>query len=69
MAINRPEEPKKTKPNKANFDLDDDLSERIPLDLDGRNRFADDPDTADTGVADVPAYLRIVDIGAYEYTR
>ena len=51
------------------LDLDDDLLERIPLDLDGRTRFADDPDTADTGVADVPAYLEIVDIGAYEYTR
>ena len=50
------------------LDLDDDLAERIPLDLAGGIRFADDTDTADTGVADVPAYLEIADIGAYEYT-
>ena len=50
------------------LDLNEDLSERIPLDLDGRTRFADDPDTADTGMADIPAYPDIVDIGAYEYT-
>ena len=50
------------------IDLNDDLSERIPLDLDGRTRFADDPDTPDTGLADAPAYPDIVDIGAYEYT-
>jgi hypothetical protein len=49
------------------LDLDDDLLERIPLDLDGLTRFADDPDTADTGMADLPAYPEIVDIGAYEY--
>ncbi len=51
------------------LDLDDDLLERIPLDLAGRARFVDDPDTADTGVADEPAYPEIVDMGAYEYTR
>ncbi|MHC4440874.1 MAG: hypothetical protein ACYS3S_26290, partial [Planctomycetota bacterium] len=50
------------------LDLDDDLQERIPLDLAGRTRFMDDPDTPDTGVADVPAYPEVVDIGAYEYT-
>ena len=50
------------------LDLDDDLLERIPLDLAGHARFVDDPDTADTGVADEPAYPKIVDIGAYEYT-
>ena len=50
------------------IDLNDDLSERIPLDLDGRTRFADDPDTPNTGLADAPAYPDIVDIGAYEYT-
>jgi hypothetical protein len=50
------------------LDLDEDLLERIPLDLAGLARFMDDPDTADTGVADEPAYPKIVDIGAYEYT-
>jgi hypothetical protein len=50
------------------LDLNEDLSELIPLDLDGRTRFADDPGTADTGLADIPAYPDIVDIGAYEYT-
>ena len=50
------------------LDLDEDLAERIPLDLEGRTRFADDPDTPDTGLADAPAYPEIVDIGAYEYT-
>jgi hypothetical protein len=50
------------------LDLNEDLSERIPLDLDGRTRFADDPGTADTGLTDIPAYPDIVDIGAYEYT-
>ena len=50
------------------LNLDDDLLERIPLDLTGQARFVDDPDTADTGVADEPAYPEIVDIGAYEYT-
>ncbi len=49
------------------LDLDDNLLERIPLDLAGQTRFTDDPDTADTGVADESAYLEIVDIGAYEY--
>ncbi len=48
------------------LDLDDDRLERIPFDLDGRPRFADHPDTADTGRADAPAYPTIVDIGAYE---
>jgi len=50
------------------LDLDDNLLERIPLDLDGLARFADDSGTADTGLADAPAYTDIVDIGAYEYT-
>jgi len=49
------------------LDLDDDLLEHIPLDLAGQARFADDPDTADTGMTDEPMYLEIVDIGAYEY--
>ncbi|OHB64105.1 MAG: hypothetical protein A2168_03525 [Planctomycetes bacterium RBG_13_50_24] len=49
------------------LDLDDNLLESVPLDLDRLIRFADDPDTEDTGLADVPSYLEIVDMGAYEY--
>ena len=49
------------------LDLDEDLTERIPLDLDGRTRFADDPDTPDKGPEDVPGYPEIVDLGAHEY--
>lgn len=48
------------------LDLDEDRFERMSLDLDGLPRFADDPSTADTGVADAPLYPWIVDLGAYE---
>jgi len=50
-------------------DLDDDAdtSERTPLDLRGDARFFNDPDTVDTGVADSPDILAVVDMGAYEY--
>ncbi len=46
-------------------DLDDDgdIVEPTPLDLSGRPRSVDDPDTADTGVPGSP----VVDMGAYEY--
>ena len=46
------------------FDLDDDTNtaEPIPFDLAGRPRFADDPDTPDTGLGHPP----IVDMGAHE---
>ncbi len=56
-------------PDADDLDLDDDRAERIPLDLDGRSRFADDPDTPNTGTPDSPAYPRIVDLGAYEFIR
>ncbi|MHC4477338.1 MAG: right-handed parallel beta-helix repeat-containing protein [Planctomycetota bacterium] len=51
------------------LDLDDDgeVTERIPFDLDGNPRFADDPLTDDNGVPDLPAYPEIVDMGSYEY--
>ena len=41
-------------------------SERVPLDLTGRARFADEPAVEDSGVADPPDYPVIVDMGAYE---
>lgn len=59
----------------ANFlvplDLDDldgdgNTAERLPLDLDGNPRFVDDAATIDTGVADLPTYAQVVDMGAYE---
>jgi hypothetical protein len=46
-------------------DLDDDgdTQEPVPLDMDGNERFFDDPDTEDTGNGAPP----IIDMGAYEY--
>ena len=43
-------------------DDDGDVSEALPVDLDGRPRFLDVPTTVDTGVGPAP----IVDLGAYE---
>ena len=43
--------------------------ERIPFDLDGHARFADDPATVNTGLADAPLYPWIVDLGAYEFGK
>ena len=54
-------------PDAADLDDDGNTAERTPLDLAGEPRFADDPDTADTGVPDPPNYLEIVDMGAYEF--
>jgi hypothetical protein len=45
------------------LDEDGDAAERIPIDRAGGARFADDPDTPDTGCG-VPV---IVDMGAYEF--
>ena len=47
----------------ADLDGDGDTSEPTPLDLDGNPRFADDPDTDDTGSGTPP----IVDMGSYEF--
>ncbi|UCD30563.1 MAG: right-handed parallel beta-helix repeat-containing protein, partial [Planctomycetota bacterium] len=49
------------------IDGDGDITERIPLDLNGNLRFADKADTDDTGVPDPPDYMEIVDMGPYEY--
>jgi hypothetical protein len=48
-------------------DLDDDgnTTEPIPWDLDGHDRFIDDPCTPDTGIGTPP----IVDMGAYEFSE
>lgn len=45
------------------LDGDGDTSEPLPIDLRGRPRFLDDPNTADTGQGTPP----IVDMGAYEF--
>jgi hypothetical protein len=50
----------------TDLDNDGDTTERIPLDLAGNDRFIDDPQTLDTGVADPPDYPNVVDMGAYE---
>ena len=54
-------------PDVADLDGDGDTTERTPLDLVGVPRFVDDPATIDTGVADPPDYLDIVDMGAQEF--
>ena len=54
-------------PDEADLDGDGDTSERVPVDLDWRLRFADRQGTIDTGVADPPNYPYVVDMGAYEY--
>ncbi len=51
----------------ADLDNDANTTERTPFDLDGKVRFFDDLATADTGVADLPDYPQVVDMGAYEY--
>jgi predicted outer membrane repeat protein len=55
----------------ADTDDDGDKAEQLPLDLDGRIRFLDEPSVADTGHGTglnggTPP---VVDIGAYEYQR
>ena len=45
------------------LDGDGDVSEPIPLDLGGNPRFADDPNTPDSGLGQPP----IVDMGAFEF--
>lgn len=54
-------------PHIGDIDGDSNTTERTPLDLDGINRFIDDPLIIDTGVPDLPDYPYIVDMGAYEY--
>src|SRR5262249_1056500 len=49
----------------ADFDQDGGTPERLPLDLPGRARARDDPETADSGVGPAP----VVDIGAFEFRR
>jgi hypothetical protein len=50
-------------------DLDQNRAERTSLDADGLARFVDDTGTTNTGLADLPAYPRIVDLGAFEFAR
>lgn len=51
----------------ADLDGDGDTDERIPIDIAGKPRFIDDPQTPDSGIADPPDYTAIVDMGAHEY--
>lgn len=51
----------------ADADGDGEFDERLPVDFDGRARFADDATAPDTGVTDLPAYPLIVDRGAFEF--
>jgi hypothetical protein len=51
----------------ADLDGDGEIYERIPLDIMGHARFLDDPQTVDTGIANMPDYPDIVDMGAYEF--
>ena len=50
-------------PDEFDLDEDGDTTEPIPFDLDGDDRFVDDPATDDTGSGTPP----IVDMGAYEF--
>jgi predicted outer membrane repeat protein len=50
-------------PDEFDLDGDGDTNEPIPIDLDGDDRFVDDPATEDTGNGTPP----IVDMGAYEF--
>ena len=47
---------------------DGDWNERIPWDVKERPRFINDPSILDTGQADPPDYLKVVDMGATEFT-
>jgi hypothetical protein len=49
-------------PDTFDIDGDGDMSEPIPLDLNGKERFVDDPRRLDTGNGSPP----VVDMGAYE---
>ncbi|MFC1591318.1 hypothetical protein ACFL43_02215 [Thermodesulfobacteriota bacterium] len=50
-------------PDYADVDKDGDILEQVPLDIEYKERFVDDPYTADTGSGTPP----IVDMGAFEY--
>ncbi len=52
--------------DEIDLDEDSDVSERIPIDRDGRARFQDDGNASNSGVADGPTYSAIADMGAYE---
>lgn len=49
--------------DKLDLDADGDTDESMPIDVYGRDRRRDDPDTADSGIGNAP----IVDIGAAEF--
>jgi predicted outer membrane repeat protein len=51
----------------ADLNSDTVTTERIPLALSGTPRFLDHLIKSDTGLADLPVYPAVVDMGAYEY--
>jgi len=50
-------------PDALDLDEDGDTVESVPIDLDGRPRFVDDPNTPDNGAGSAP----FIDRGAYEF--
>jgi predicted outer membrane repeat protein len=52
----------------ADLDTNGDVNERVPVDLDLHPRFVDTPPNGGTGIADLPGYPGIVDMGAYEFS-
>ena len=57
-----------TPKDEHDIDCDGDGNERIPWDVTRHPRFINDPSTIDTGQADPPEYLEVVDMGATEFT-
>lgn len=51
----------------ADIDGDNNELERLPRDLDNKPRFLNDGSAVDSGLADPPDYLIIVDRGAFEF--
>jgi predicted outer membrane repeat protein len=53
----------------SDLDNDSDLLERIPLDFNDKARFVNVPDVIDTGLADLPMYPDVIDMGALERNK
>lgn len=53
----------------TDLDNDGNVLERIPLDYIGKARFINIPDVFDTGLADMPTYPDVIDMGAMERSK